>query len=141
MKKLIVTLAVLLTVSCSYTNFRTHKVKYQKSEHVTNDSGAATATLILLGYEIEKATWEVIETKVERLYKGQYPYTVEFQTWIKVWTQAGVVKAYCTQRKLYDTLKKNKQADWKFDKCTDKNALERVNLAVEELVKRLEDGL
>jgi hypothetical protein len=143
MKTLIMVMATCIAaMACGQGYFKTSTTQYDKPEYVTNQVGAATNTLVMLGYEIEKANYEVVETKVETLYVGAYPYTIEFQSWIKVFTNAGRIKAYCTQRPLYKRSGgKILEGDMKFIRCTSPTILERVNTVVKELTTRLESGL
>lgn len=131
---------ILGLVGCGAGHFTLSKTQYTKSPHVTNDAGAAKAALLLLGYEIEKSNWEVTETKVERIYMGRGNNQVEFQTWIKVYTNAGMIKAYCTQRRM-GTAIDGKERAFRLHKCTSPPILERVNVAVETLKDRLALGL
>ena len=137
--RIFILMAAFLISACEYSNYSTHNIKYHKSEYVTNASGAATETLVMLGYEIDDANYQEVKTKVETLYVGSGRNILEFQTWIKVFTDAGWIKAYCTQRRLYNS--SGKKSKWKFDECTSPFILERVDTAVSELRVRLEVGL
>lgn len=142
MRAITIFLVMCVTLQgCSYSNFRTHKVEYTPSEYVTNDTGAATASLIDMGYDIKRATYEVVETEIETVYMNEYPRTVEFQTWIKVFTQAGRIKAYCTQREMYSSDRGRVIENWRFYKCTSPVILKRIDRTLDDLTRRLEKGL
>ena len=124
--------------SCAYNSYGVSREKYTQSEYVTNAKQVAVQTLKQEGYEIKRANWQVIETKVytRRVHITGNDYSVEFNTWIKVFLEANRVKSYCSQKVYSD-----KHGDSELQACTDDWVLERLDESVKEVIDSLTTGL
>ncbi len=138
MKNLMFMLVVVLLASCGYGDYRTHSLKYHGSEFVTDRVGAATSTLVSMGYQIESVDSKMVQTKVQRTHSSTDWRAVEFQVWFKVFVDPARIKAYCTQRKLYTA--PGRAAPWKFVKCTSPMIIQEIDLEVSAMKNRLESG-
>lgn len=129
-------LAAIFLSACAYTNYSVSREKYVQSEYVENAKQVTVSVLHNEGYNIKRATWQVVETEVDTLYVGGDGYTVEFKTWIKVFLEANRVKAYCSQRIIDD-----RYGEGKLQECQDEWILERVNDSVRSIIESLTIGL
>jgi hypothetical protein len=133
---------ILLFISCGGSYFVAADSEFSTSSDSSDDVGEITSKLITLGYDVEMATSNIIETKVERFYinRGSIHET-EMQSWIRAFPKQGKVRVFCTERKMYSyhhrTMKLEYDKNWKFTPCKNPHIIERIRITI----NRLEESL